>query len=698
MRKTDVENIKGETRGNMTELPILPAFSKNNVAITMQSSDFFAPYASVTIRSILDHITDGNNYDFIITSKDMSEDSAATLCSMADPYSNVSIRVVNVKKIYDQLIQVEDKRFGGETVTRIFLMELLPDYDKVLNLDSDMIVCADVAELYATDITDYYMAAVQDFLVYKHYHLYESEYFNRKFVHNVLKLDRIEQYCNGGLFLLNLGKIRENFTSRQIAQGITEKNFNYFEQDAFNFFFRNKVKYLDASWNWQFTANGSLQNTFGQYYDPSGYKDKFYAAAKHPKIIHYVADCKPWSQPKSELASLWWNCAQNSPFYRVIEDRLLNIQRKPTDRILIVCETAYHLYNAIQIVYTRYKNTNVDLLLTQTRNLHEYHDAIEQTGLFQKIILSSWNLTRDLGNIHKQSVNRNFLKNLPSKDYADLLTESYTDYYMPCLSSPYQVALYYAMVCKQMHPRVHIFEDGAATYTEDLPLMIAQSHMHHEVFPKKVRLERNIVEILLRKPELYSVQDEYTITMLPNISLNNDDLVKILRSVFGWEELPKQKYIFFAESYVTEQRNLVGVAMLDRIASIVGKKNIVIRPHPKSTPEELSAFSRHGYSIEEGNVMWEVAALNPDITGKVLVTVSSNAVSTPWSVGNFQVFSLYLWKMNRLRQRRYVELPAFQMYFSKLDRLVNRFHKYQFCPKTGHELNEVIRYIEGETR
>ena len=42
---------------------------------------------------------------------------------------------------------------------RLFLPELLPDTDKILYLDIDMIVQGDVAELYRTDLLDTPLAA-----------------------------------------------------------------------------------------------------------------------------------------------------------------------------------------------------------------------------------------------------------------------------------------------------------------------------------------------------------------------------------------------------------------------------------------------------------------------------------------------------------------------------------------------------------
>ena len=165
---------------------IKPAFEKDNVVVTLQSSDYFTPYTAVVIKSIIENTSENNNYDIIITSRDMSQENAEKLIEMTEGRKNISIRVVNVKEIFDEYVVIKDERFGGETITRIFLAELLEDYDKVLNLDCDMIVCSDIAELYNIDITEYYMGAVQDLLTYILCRIKKDNWENK--IKNILEL------------------------------------------------------------------------------------------------------------------------------------------------------------------------------------------------------------------------------------------------------------------------------------------------------------------------------------------------------------------------------------------------------------------------------------------------------------------------------------------------------------------------------
>lgn len=665
----------------------------------MQSSDFFAPYASVTIRSILDHITAGNNYDFIITSKDMSEESAATLCAMADPYSNVSIRVVNVKKIYDQLIQVEDKRFGGETVTRIFLMELLPDYDKVLNLDSDMIVCADVAELYATDITDYYMAAVQDLQSYiSYYSGFESVYFNQNFIQNVLGLDSIEAYYNGGLFLMNLKKIRGTFTSKDIAKTIINKNLRFFEQDAFSSLFRNAILSLDWEWNWQCDADHYFQKHLPKLYDRSAYLSKFCLAQRKPKIVHYLSKVKPWSNERTERANLWWECASESLFYSEILNRQYQTieYAKSSKRVLFVCETPYHLFNTIQIKCQLYTDVPADIVFTASADFSEYIPRIRELKLFEKIYQSEYTVTKDIAKLRSTMPNKDITKHPERYEHHIDLPEEYSDYFMPVLSSPYQKILYLTLAGNGTAPRVHVFEDGAITYIADVIESMQKDMLYHGGKLQSDPFCKSLCEILVRKPSLYIENNyKFTVAKLPDFRLSDKIILKTMTTVFGEQKLPKEKYIFFNEPFSSEGLLCNDVDILKEIAELIGKENITVKLHPRAA-NEREKYVSHGFSIYENNAPWEAIFMNPEIEEKVLLSVSSNSLVTPWSVGGKKPTVIYLWKVMKLSLRHHVRESRFPKFISLIEKEMNCGKKTMFCPNTQPELIQTIKYIEGE--
>lgn len=72
-------------------------FEENVIPITFSSSNSFAPYLAVTIKSIIDKSDDAYNYDLVVFTRDMSDYNKKILTQMCNK-DNFSIRFVNVKE------------------------------------------------------------------------------------------------------------------------------------------------------------------------------------------------------------------------------------------------------------------------------------------------------------------------------------------------------------------------------------------------------------------------------------------------------------------------------------------------------------------------------------------------------------------------------------------------------------------------
>ena len=65
-----------------------------------------------------------------------------------------------IEKVKDKLYTRD--YYTKTTYFRLFIPDLYPQYDKVLYLDSDIVVLGDIAELYNTNIKGNLVAAVPD--------------------------------------------------------------------------------------------------------------------------------------------------------------------------------------------------------------------------------------------------------------------------------------------------------------------------------------------------------------------------------------------------------------------------------------------------------------------------------------------------------------------------------------------------------
>jgi lipopolysaccharide biosynthesis glycosyltransferase len=165
------------------------------------------------------------------------------------------------------------------TMDRLFLPEMLKGLDKVLYLDIDILIQADVGELYDLNLGDNIFAGKRTRLkswanmirpitrATLHF-APEKAWDIRKRLHD--KADLTSRTFNAGILVLNLELMRaENFTAEHMYL-VEQCRMN--DQDVFNIYSRDRVLEIDSEWN----------------HVPS---QDFNAS---PKIIHWAGPAKPW--------------------------------------------------------------------------------------------------------------------------------------------------------------------------------------------------------------------------------------------------------------------------------------------------------------------------------------------------------------------------------------------------------------------
>lgn len=201
---------------------------------------------------------------------------------------------------------------SSETYYRLFIPNLFPQYDKVLYLDSDIVVCEDLTELYNTDINNLYAGAVS---VYKYFfkNVLNSN-GNKISIEDYLvnKLNILNKsYFNAGVILLNLKEMRKDNIQEKTFKFLFE-NYPLFyqDQDILNSLFTNKVKFLDRKYN--------------VYY-------RSFSDDRPTTILHFARQEKPWNFYKlNEGFELYWKYFKLTPFYNEREEKLyLNLKKIP---------------------------------------------------------------------------------------------------------------------------------------------------------------------------------------------------------------------------------------------------------------------------------------------------------------------------------------------------------------------------------
>lgn len=296
-----------------------PAFAENNVAIAVAANDYFIPYCATFLKSVAEHGNSKKNYDILLLSQDVSDINVKKMEKLLSAWENVSLRVIDPSVLIDQYTFHIRGHFSKETYYRLVLPELLPNYDKVLYLDSDMIAMDDVAKIYDENVDGYLLAACHDADTAGLYNGYEKD--KKRYTDKVLKLKEPYQYFQAGVLLLNLKEFRKRYTTKQILDFAVSENWQLLDQDILNKLCEGAVKYIDMSWNVMVDFAGVRISQIIAL-APRWLNEMYQEARKNPKIIHYAGPQKPWFEPGMDMGMQFWECARGTSYYEIMLSRM----------------------------------------------------------------------------------------------------------------------------------------------------------------------------------------------------------------------------------------------------------------------------------------------------------------------------------------------------------------------------------------
>ena len=296
-----------------------PAFAENNVAIAVAANDYFIPYCATFLKSVAEHGNSKKNYDILLLSQDVSDTNVKKMEKLLSAWENVSLRVIDPSVLIDQYTFHIRGHFSKETYYRLVLPELLPNYDKVLYLDSDMIAMDDVAKIYDENVDGYLLAACHDADTAGLYNGYEKD--KKRYTDKVLKLKEPYQYFQAGVLLPNLKEFRKRYTTKQILDFAVSENWQLLDQDILNKLCEGAVKYIDMSWNVMVDFAGVRISQIIAL-APRWLNEMYQEARKNPKIIHYAGPQKPWFEPEMDMGMQFWKCARETSYYEIMLSRM----------------------------------------------------------------------------------------------------------------------------------------------------------------------------------------------------------------------------------------------------------------------------------------------------------------------------------------------------------------------------------------
>lgn len=295
-----------------------PFFESNYAAIAFSSSDYFIPYLTVALNSLVENADKNTNYDIFIFTKDASEQNQKHVKEFITR-GNISVRFINVIDYFQELKLPTHGHIGIETYFRFIMPPCLKNFERFLYLDADILIKDDVNKLYSIDMQNKPIAATHDNMLtasinsrgFKEFYPYIKE---------KLGLDDIERYFQAGVMLFDVKQFNENSCSETLINMVKDFQYYILDQDALNEFYKTNYHCFGGEWNWQPLQNHMKELGYMVHMNPR-VREKYLAIA-NPKIIHYSDANKPWLDPSEDNAIDWWLYARGTPFYETLLGRM----------------------------------------------------------------------------------------------------------------------------------------------------------------------------------------------------------------------------------------------------------------------------------------------------------------------------------------------------------------------------------------
>jgi len=287
----------------------LSAEGKDIIDIVFITDNNFAMPTGVAIYSLYINRSSGLSYNINVFCNNVEKLYRDKLLELSKPDFKIKVIDICESELHRKFIK-KDFPVSISATFKFFLPELLPDLDKVMYIDGDVIIQSDLSEFYSNDISEVYAGVIKDY----HALTFKGDVWKRLGV-------KFEAYFNSGVMLLNLKRLRESeITKRLVDYRLNGINY-YMDQDALNVVFGGLVRFLPFGYNLTLTNwrnKSSLE--LSEYYGLKVENDK-YDYLRNADIVHFASSDKPWVYYNIHYSDVWLHYFLLSPFCQIQLDR-----------------------------------------------------------------------------------------------------------------------------------------------------------------------------------------------------------------------------------------------------------------------------------------------------------------------------------------------------------------------------------------
>ncbi len=277
--------------------------NREPISIAMASDSNYVYPTIVSMTSILENRNPGTKIDFyLMLSGDFEQSLKDKILNLQKKYSNCNIKLIDMKNQLDSVYT--SRHLSKATYYRLMLPSLLPNLDKILYLDVDIIVKRDLNALFDYNIDNFYLAGVVDAelssgagVISGRASCCKDDIYIKRFGEDSF----LKSYVNAGILLFNLKNMRNDNLENKLLDCISSNHLEFHDQDALNI-----------------ECYGKILN-IPNLYNIASYKD----FSDNQVIIHYVDVNKPWKILMTRNSDLWWKYAEKTDVFEEIQEKYL---------------------------------------------------------------------------------------------------------------------------------------------------------------------------------------------------------------------------------------------------------------------------------------------------------------------------------------------------------------------------------------
>lgn len=275
---------------------------QNKIPIFFAVDDEYTPFLAVALESLIDNSSRENYYLIKVLYTNITEENQKKIKKYERENVNIEFVDLNyyINKVKDKLYTRD--YYSKTTYFRLFIPELYPQYDKVLYLDSDIVILSDIADLYNIDMGDNLVAAAPDDVIQT------IEVF-QEYAEKVVGVADYRNYFNAGILVMNLDELRKfNFQEKFLYLLETVKFSVAQDQDYLNRLCKGRTKLISNTWDKMPIGGDTIPR-------------------EELNLIHFNLTFKPWHFEDILYKEYFWLYAEKTEYI----DQILEIKENYTE-------------------------------------------------------------------------------------------------------------------------------------------------------------------------------------------------------------------------------------------------------------------------------------------------------------------------------------------------------------------------------